>query len=241
MKRTVTTILFILISAFACIGQSVSKLIPVKELIEKESGDYCVRAEYAGLHDSSKLTFFLIEDDFIIPVQLQKNDLTAEKRFLALTLKEGDIVCVKGTIDDIVIEREKYKGLVEATIIVKEDSEDATDEIEDEEEESIPFQLVEKKPRFNGGDTNEFSIWVNSHLEYPMTAKENGIQGRVTVQFTVEADGSVSGVKVLRGVEASLDQEAVRVVSASPEWQPGLQRGKPVRVTYTFPVIFQMR
>ena len=109
------------------------------------------------------------------------------------------------------------------------------------EEEAIPFQLVEEKPSFNGGDANEFSKWVNSRLVYPEIAKENGVQGRVTLQFTVNADGSVSNVKVLRGVDTSLDKEAVRVVSSSPKWKPGKQRDRAVKVTYTFPVIFQLR
>ena len=109
------------------------------------------------------------------------------------------------------------------------------------EEEAIPFQLVEEKPSFNGGDANEFSKWVNSRLVYPEIAKENGVQGRVTLQFTVNAYGSVSNVKVLRGVDSSLDKEAVRVVSSSPKWKPGKQRDRAVKVTYTFPVIFQLR
>ena len=109
------------------------------------------------------------------------------------------------------------------------------------EEEAIPFQLVEEKPSFQGGDANQFSKWVNSRLEYPEIAKENGVQGRVTLQFTVEKDGSVTKVKVLRGVDPSLDKEAVRVVSMSPKWKPGKQRDRAVPVTYTFPVIFQLR
>ena len=109
------------------------------------------------------------------------------------------------------------------------------------EEEAIPFQLVEEKPSFQGGDANQFSKWVNSKLEYPEIAKENGVQGRVTLQFTVEKDGSVTKVKVLRGVDPSLDKEAERVVSMSPKWKPGKQRDRAVPVTYTFPVIFQLR
>ena len=109
------------------------------------------------------------------------------------------------------------------------------------EEEAIPFQLVEEKPSFNGGEANEFSKWVNSKLVYPEIAKENGVQGRVTLQFTVNADGTVSNVKVLRGVDSSLDKEAVRLVSSSPKWKPGKQRDRAVKVTYTFPVIFQLR
>ena len=118
---------------------------------------------------------------------------------------------------------------------------EAAPEEENVEEEAIPFQLVEEKPSFNGGDANEFSKWVNSKLVYPEIAKENGVQGRVTLQFTVNADGSVSNVKVLRGVDSSLDKEAVRVVSSSPKWKPGKQRDRAVKVTYTFPVIFQLR
>ena len=120
---------------------------------------------------------------------------------------------------------------------------DYVEEVKEEvvEEEAIPFQLVEEKPSFNGGDANEFSKWVNSKLQYPEIAKENGVQGRVTLQFTVNPDGSLSNVKVLRGVDSSLDKEAVRVVSMSPKWKPGKQRDRAVKVTYTFPVIFQLR
>ena len=116
-------------------------------------------------------------------------------------------------------------------------------EVEEEvvEEEAIPFQLVEEKPSFQGGDANQFSKWVNSRLVYPEIAKENGVQGRVTLQFTVEKDGSVTKVKVLRGVDPSLDKEAVRGVSMAPKWKPGKQRDRAVPVTYTFPVIFQLR
>ena len=140
---------------------------------------------------------------------------------------------------------------VEDIIIESEDDEDfeitimdyAAEVVEEEvvEEEAIPFQLVEEKPSFQGGDANQFSKWVNQRLVYPEIAKENGVQGRVTLQFTVEKDGSITKVKVLRGVDPSLDKEAVRVVSSSPKWKPGKQRDRAVPVTYTFPVIFQLR
>ena len=123
------------------------------------------------------------------------------------------------------------------------DIQDYVEEVKEEvvEEETIPFQLVEEKPQFQGGDANDFTKWVNQRLVYPDVAKENGVQGRVMLQFTVNTDGSVSGVKVLRGVDPSLDKEAVRVVSMSPKWTPGKQRDRKVKVTYTFPVIFQLR
>ncbi len=120
---------------------------------------------------------------------------------------------------------------------------DYVETVEEEvvEEEAIPFQFVEEKPSFMGGDANAFSKWVNERLVYPEIAKENGVSGRVTLQFTVNTDGTVSNIKVLRGVDPSLDKEAVRVVSMSPKWTPGKQRDRAVKVTYTFPVIFQLR
>ncbi len=120
---------------------------------------------------------------------------------------------------------------------------DYVEEVEEEEieEEAIPFQIVEVKPTFQGGDANTFSKWVAQNLVYPEIAKENGVSGRVMLQFTVNPNGKISDVKVLRGVDASLDKEAVRVVSSSPKWEPGRQRDRAVKVTYTFPVIFQLR
>ena len=109
------------------------------------------------------------------------------------------------------------------------------------EDEEIPFTIVEEKPSFQGGDENTFTKWVASKLVYPEIAKENGVQGRVILQFLVGTDGSVSDVKVVRGVDASLDKEAARVVASSPKWKPARQRNKPVKVRYTFPVIFQLR
>jgi protein TonB len=112
--------------------------------------------------------------------------------------------------------------------------------VPEDDEEPIPFQLVEVKPSFMGGDANQFSKWVNQRLVYPEIARENGVQGRVVLQFTVGKDGSVYNVKVHRGVDPALDKEAVRVVSMSPKWKPGTQRDRPVPVTYTFPVIFSL-
>ena len=107
--------------------------------------------------------------------------------------------------------------------------------------EAIPFALVETKPTFQGGDANNFSFWVSQHLSYPEEARENAVMGRVTVQFTVRTDGSVSDVSVLHGVDPLLDNEALRVIRSSPKWAPGMHNGKKVNVTYTFPVIFQLK
>ena len=117
------------------------------------------------------------------------------------------------------------------------------EEIKEEviEEEEIPAVIVEKKPTFQGGDANAFSKWVNKRLIYPEIAKQNGVEGRVMLKFTVNIDGSVSNVTVLRGADPALDKEAVRVISSSPKWEPGMQRDRKVKVTYTFPVIFKLQ
>ncbi|MDR0420317.1 MAG: energy transducer TonB [Prevotellaceae bacterium] len=108
-------------------------------------------------------------------------------------------------------------------------------------EESIPFAVVENKPLFQGGDQNTFSKWVNSNINYPESAQENGVQGKVTLEFTVDKDGYVRNVKVLRSVDRDIDREAVRVVSSSPRWTPGKQRTKDVAVVFNFPVVFQLQ
>ena len=110
------------------------------------------------------------------------------------------------------------------------------------DEDAVPFQMIEVKPTFGNGDANEFSKWVNSHLHYPEAAKAAGKQGRVILTFVVDTDGSVVDAKVLRGVDPDLDAEALRVISSCTEkWTPGMQDGKPVRVHYVFPVIFQLK
>ncbi|MGD9976913.1 MAG: energy transducer TonB [Bacteroidales bacterium] len=113
---------------------------------------------------------------------------------------------------------------------------------EAEVEEYTPFVVVEEMPNFGEGGIDEFrNNYVAKNLKYPDIAAENGIQGRVYINFVVEPDGRVTNVKVVRGVDASLDKEAVRVVSSSPKWKPGKQRGKPVRVQFTIPIIFVLQ
>ena len=112
---------------------------------------------------------------------------------------------------------------------------------EEVEDEVLEFIRVEEKPTFQGGDANGFAKWVNSRLVYPEIAKENGVEGRVTLRFTIDRDGRVQDVQVLASPDESLAREAVRVVSSSPKWEPGRQRDRAVKVSYTFPVIYRLR
>ena len=108
------------------------------------------------------------------------------------------------------------------------------------EEENKVFDIVEQQPLFPGGPA-ALMKYLSDHTKYPVVAQENGVQGRVTVQFVVEKDGSISDVHVLRGVDPSLDKEAVRVVKSMPRWTPGKQNGINVRVNYRVPVLFRLQ
>ena len=177
----------------------------------------------------------IIEEE-IIPITQETPPPPPELAKVPILSDQIDIIDDDIKVNDNILNLEDDSNLgVEIQDYVEEVKEEVV------EEETIPFQLVEEKPKFQGGDANEFSKWVNQRLVYPEVAKENGVQGRVMLQFTVGTDGSVSGVKVLRGVDPSLDKEAVRVVSQSPKWTPGKQRDRKVKVTYTVPVIFQLR
>ena len=111
----------------------------------------------------------------------------------------------------------------------------------EEEEEEVIFKVVETMPEFPGGSKALFK-YLSENVKYPVIAQENGIQGRVICQFTINKDGSIVDVEVVRsGGDPSLDKEAVRVIKSMPKWNPGKQRGKPVRVKYTVPVNFKLQ
>ncbi len=99
------------------------------------------------------------------------------------------------------------------------------------------FQIVEDVPTFPLGDVSK---WIAKNVKYPQIAAENGVQGKVFMNFVIEKDGSITDVKVLRGVDAELDKEAIRVIKSMPKWKPGKQRGKPVRVSFNLPIVFQL-
>lgn len=102
------------------------------------------------------------------------------------------------------------------------------------------FDVVEEQPSFPGGQGALIS-WLAENIKYPVEAAKAGIQGRVIVQFVVTATGSIADVKVVRGVEPSLDKEAVRVIISMPKWTPGKQNGTAVNVRYTYPVTFRLQ
>jgi periplasmic protein TonB len=111
---------------------------------------------------------------------------------------------------------------------------------EEEEEEAQVFFIVEDMPEFPGGEM-ALRTYIANAIKYPVIAQENGIQGKVYVTFVVGKDGSVSNASIARGVDPSIDKEALRVVNTLPKWKPGKQRGKPVNVSYTVPINFVLQ
>ncbi len=140
--------------------------------------------------------------------------------------------------DDVEVEDIEINAEVDQTEVIEEY---VAPEIEEEEvvEQEI-FQIVEEMPSFPGGDQKMLE-YIAKNIKYPQIARESGIQGRVFISFVVEPDGSVSNVKVLRGIGGGCDEEAMRVVKSMPKWKPGKQRGKPVRVSYNLPVNFRLQ
>jgi protein TonB len=194
---------------------------------------------------TTETTVSILEEETAVVIEEEQVPITQEEQLPPPEVpKEPVMSDVIDIVDDdikvednflISTEDDKSLGVEIKDYVVEQQEEEVV------EEEEIPFAIVEQKPTFQGKDPNHFTKWVFSKIVYPEIAKENGVQGRVTLQFTIDTDGSIRNVKVLRGVDSSLDKEAVRVVSSSPKWQPGMQRNKPVKVKYTFPVVFQLR
>ena len=150
---------------------------------------------------------------------------------------------------------EEIIEIVENDAEVEETTIEATDDIntavavqgyqgvaveEEEVEEQEIFQVVEEMPEYPGG-MQECMKFLSKNIKYPQISQENGTQGRVVVQFVVNKDGSIVDPVVVRGVDPYLDKEALRVIAMMPKWKPGKQRGKPVRVKYTVPVMFRLQ
>lgn len=131
-------------------------------------------------------------------------------------------------IDDAEADQQMQVEIVEFT---------ETEEVAEEE----VFFIVEDMPSFQGKGQEGFREWIAQNLRYPEIAAENGISGKVYVQFAVNSRGEVVDAVVVRGVDPALDKEAVRVVMSAPKWEPGKQRGKPVKVQFTFPINFVLQ
>ncbi len=146
------------------------------------------------------------------------------------------------TIIEIVEDDVEIEDEIEIDVEADENTEmmeyEPVEEPEEEDEAQI-FTVVESMPGYPGGEAARIK-YLNNNIKYPQMARESGIQGRVFVTFVVEKDGKVTDVRVLRGIGGGCDEEAIRVIQNMPNWQPGKQRGKPVRVQFNMPILFKL-
>ena len=182
------------------------------------------------------------EPEEVIPEpQLQQQLLTQS------VIKEDDQVTEELKAQDEIKEDEGFISDVNAEGIL--DLEAASQFVEEvvaeapapvEEEKVYTMAMVEQKPQFPGGEAAMYK-WLGDNISYPAQASEEGVDGRVIVQFDVSKTGKIENVRIVRGRHPALDREATRLVKSMPDWQPGRNNGQPVKVTYTLPVTFKLQ
>ena len=185
------------------------------------------KKELPQVRETQKFTAPVIKKDELVKEENQVKAMDELDANTAVGVKDQE-----GTKDRTI---EAARTDVVEKVVIEEPKE----EVKQEVTQKI-FDVVEQQPSFPGGQ-NALLQWLQQNIHYPPVAEENGIQGRVVVSFVVEPDGSITNVQVVRGVDPSLDKEAVRVTKAMPKWQPGKQNGQAVRVKYNLPVQFRLQ
>ena len=181
---------------------------------------------------------------------IDAGDIVLEEEIIPITMPEKKTVppppqaVTQAEVLNIV---EDDAEIEETTIVSAEDQaefveiqDDVPIVVEEPEKEEEIFQVVENQPEFPGG-MGELMKYLQKNIKYPPVCQDQGIQGRVVVQFVVNSDGSIVDPVVIKSVNPHLDKEALRVVSTMPKWKPGEQRGKKVRVRFTLPVSFRLQ
>lgn len=152
---------------------------------------------------------------------------------------------IQSTINESAINTKNTNNEDESGRLMSNDVKEKEVKADNSEDENLAedneiYQVVEEMPEFPDGGMAGLMKWLSNNIQYPAKAREEGTQGRVTMQFVVNRDGSISDAQVLRGVDPNLDKEALRLINSMPKWKPGMQRGKPVRVRYSVPVNFRL-
>ncbi|MCP3896013.1 MULTISPECIES: energy transducer TonB [Bacteroides] len=184
--------------------------------------------------DTSQALADLVFEEEIIPITEQKQEVVPPPPEAPAAAEILNIVDDKAEVKEAVIASTEDTGQkVEVKYV-------AVKVVEEEPEEQTIFEVVEQMPDFPGGMA-ALMQFLGKNIKYPTIAQENGTQGRVIVQFVVNKDGSIVDPRVVKSVDPYLDKEALRVIGTMPKWKPGMQRGKPVRVKYTVPVMFRLQ
>ncbi len=163
---------------------------------------------------------------------------SSEKPVDTHTEKEGLVKVVTEEGDSVLIFKKQGEAAPEGVAVIGELENKRTRESKVEDQ---VFYIVEEMPTFQGGEAGNFRSFIMKNVVYPQEAKAKKEEGQVFVEFIVDATGSVTNVKVVRGVSPALDKEAIRVVQSSPAWGPGKQHGKNVPVKFTFPIMFSLQ
>ncbi len=184
--------------------------------------------------DTSQAIADLIFEDEMIPITEQKQEVIPPPPEAPTASEVLEIVDDKANVQETVIQSTEDTGQkVEVKYV-------PVKVVEEEPEEQTIFEVVENMPEFPGGMA-ALMQFLSKNIKYPTIAQENGTQGRVIVQFVVNRDGTIVDPVVVRSVDPYLDKEALRVIVTMPKWKPGMQRGKPVRVKFTVPVVFRLQ
>ena len=215
-----------------CIWLCVQGLIPIYAQAPLDT----VRAPLVSVNDPEKLIFTLGDGDGTLKVHLGGKPNTIAPGFYALDVRKGDTLTVAGVRKDRKRGKKSNESeMVSAAIL-------GIDYVFDHDNRPGYYFSLDQKPSFQGGGPNTFSQWVTANLVYPHRSKAAGSEGKVRLRFTIEKDGKLDDVSVIESSgDPLLDAEALRVVSSSPDWKPGAFHGKPAKVTFTFPVIFQLK
>ena len=230
----------VLVIVIAAVGFSIPRLITMVTPEKKE-----VMTEVTTLSQLEEPEVKQEEVQKVQPVAPPPPALKSSIKFTAPVIKKDEEVADEDqmksqeelTESKVTISIADVQGTDEEGGVLVEDLKQVVTEAPVEEE---VFDMVEQAPQFPGGQA-ELMSWLGKNIRYPVIAQENGIQGRVICQFVVGSDGSVRDVKVMRGVDPSLDKEAIRVIQSMPKWIPGRQNGKAVSVRYTLPVTFRLQ
>lgn len=184
--------------------------------------------------DTSQALSDLVFEEEIVPITEQKQEVAPPPPEVPAAAEILNIVDDKADVEESVVASTEDTGQkVEVKYV-------PVKVVEEEPEEQTIFEVVEQMPDFPGG-MGALMQFLSKNIKYPTIAQENGTQGRVIVQFVVNRDGSIVDPRVVKSVDPYLDKEALRVIGTMPKWKPGMQRGKPVRVKYTVPVMFRLQ
>ena len=243
-KRNIWSIIIVALAAVLLfLGLTLQHMVEANRQVENKQA-----VELSALEQKKKEA--KVEKKEKIKVEPEKvvEKVKSSVKFTAPVIKKDNEVKEEDQID---LEKVEKSNAAVGTFEVQGNDEVAGTVLKDKEEIKAPeppkqqvdenkvFDVVEQMPTFPGG-MGALQQWLHDNVHYPVIAMENGVQGRVTVQFVVEKDGSITDVKVAKPVDPSLDKEAVRAVKSMPHWIPGKQNGSSVRVKYMVPVVFKM-